>query len=214
MTPQIGQVCGSPCEGGVPESRRRDTVANRTDRPRDPVRRNTQILGCSTALRTDLRLTQRRIRAEYVKCIRKTWESGPNARNKDLTHNSWATAILRYFFGTIRLSRRDLITLDRSTRKVLRQTKCHHINASMERLYLPRKEGGRGLQNVEQCWEQEVVSVALYLLESDDGEVQGAIRLQKELHCMGQPSYLTDAQDILESYGMEENLMSREEGEI
>ena len=53
--------------------------------------------------------------------------------------------------------------------------KAYHPNASVDRMYLPRRMGGRGLQRVESVWEQETVSAALYVLRSKEPQVQGAV---------------------------------------
>ena len=95
------------------------------------------------------------------------------------THNAWCVGLLRYFLFAIRWVRSDLRQLDRSTRKILRQTKSHHCHASIERLYLPRQEGGRGLTNLEHMWERETVAAARYLHLSQDPQVIEALHLQR-----------------------------------
>lgn len=98
-----------------------------------------------------------------------------NMKQKVLTHNVWAASVARYFYGALGWPRRDLIALDRATRRVLRKLKAHRYSAAGERLYLPRAEGGRGLIAMEDMWEQEAVSVARVLEKYDleqnlDGE--------------------------------------------
>ena len=69
---------------------------------------------------------------------------------------------------TVKWTRRELRDLDVLTRKVLRRYQSHHLNASPERLYLPRSQGGRGLMSCLQTWEREVVSLAAYLVTIRD----------------------------------------------
>lgn len=57
--------------------------------------------------------------------------------------------------------------------------------------------GGRGLQNILETWEKEVVAVAEYLLQSEDTQVQNALRLQEVLADAGRYSYLEQARHIL-----------------
>lgn len=83
----------------------------------------------------------------------------------------WCTSVCWYFYGTFRWMISELLMLDRKTRKVLQQTKSHHARASLERLYLPRAEGGRQLQQLKLSWEKEVLSVVMYLLRSQDQQV-------------------------------------------
>ena len=116
-------------------------------------------------------------------------------------HNQWCVGVFRYFFAAVHWTRSELVQLDWRTRKVLVQNKCHHSGAAVERLYLPRSEGGRGLQNLLQIWEREVVSTASYLLHSEDPQVQGAVELQEEMGAMGRCSFLDQARQIVERHG-------------
>ena len=59
------------------------------------------------------------------------------------------------------------MALDRKTRSVIRQYKGHHLPAALERLYLPRRQGGRGLISLQWSWEREVVSTVMYLYRAE-----------------------------------------------
>lgn len=127
--------------------------------------------------------------------------------------NVWGVAVLRYYFGAMRWKRTELRDLDRKTRKIMRQNGSHHFSASLERLYLPRNEGGRGLQNLEQTWEMETTSAAKYLQDVQDPQVIGAMEQQRTLLGGNEYSFLEEAQDILAKYGIEHDLtVNSEEG--
>ncbi len=95
--------------------------------------------------------------------------------------------MLRYFSSVVDWGKTGMSKVD----VCLRGTKSHHKCSAIERQYLPRKMGGRGLQNLEQMQEREVVSAALYTRGSSDVQVMGAMRLQRELEYMGENT-LTD----------------------
>ena len=137
---------------------------------------------------------------EYKKRVRKVWNSPLNARSKAAAHNSWAVGVLRYFCGVVDWSEAELIDADRQTRKVLKKCKAHHKGAAVERLYLPRDRGGRGLLSVMHLWEREKVATAMYTRGSQDPQVQGAVRLEDELGHMGEETLMTRARDVLERY--------------
>lgn len=61
-----------------------------------------------------------------------------------------------------------MLKLDTKTRKIMRQNGALHANSSVVRIYLTRHEGGRGLVNLEHAWEQEALSSAIYLVNSED----------------------------------------------
>ena len=48
--------------------------------------------------------------------------------------------------------------LDRTTRKIINMYKALHPRDSVERLYLPREKGGRGLISVEDCIDLAIMS--------------------------------------------------------
>ena len=177
-----------------------------------------KYLGLSQLFLTSTTKTKTRVKREYFSRVRKTWESGLNSRNKVTMTNSWAVSVLRYFYGAMRWCGRDFIEIDRRTRKIMKQCGSHHANASVARLYIPRKAGGRGLQSVQAIWEREVVSSGAYLMLSTDPQVQGAMALQRELRDMGKYSFVGSADLVLEkrestSYlvPMEETLSSESE---
>ena len=156
-----------------------------------------RYLGVHQLFGAKLAKTKQRIVMEYVGRLRKTWGNRLNSKNAVKASNSWAAAVFRYFFGVLKWSKRDLVGMDRKTRKIMRQNKAHHNSASLERLYLPRAEGGRGL-TIE--WETEAVTSTLYLARCPDPQVRGAMAMQKFLMEVDRYSYLQRAQEVLNRY--------------
>lgn len=85
-----------------------------------------------------------------------------------LAINTWAVPILTYSFGILKWSDADLNGLDRLTRRLLTKFRCLHTNSSIKRLYLPRKEGGRGLVNIYQLCRNQEVQMRNQLISSED----------------------------------------------
>ena len=56
--------------------------------------------------------------------------------------------------------------MDGRTRKILVINGCMHTKINVARLYLPRKEGGRGLISIEKCVNEESKSLYGYLIET------------------------------------------------
>jgi hypothetical protein len=54
-----------------------------------------------------------------------------------------------YSFGIVGWSNTELQLLDRKTRVMMTEFRIHHPKSAIERIYLPRKQGGRGLLNLE-----------------------------------------------------------------
>ena len=67
-----------------------------------------------------------------------------SAKNKIQAIGSMAVPVLRYSFGIVNWHQEELQKLDRKTRKLLTVHGQHRPKADVDRLYVPRKQGGRG----------------------------------------------------------------------
>ncbi|GJQ79213.1 hypothetical protein Trydic_g5459 [Trypoxylus dichotomus] len=68
----------------------------------------------------------------------------------------------------IRVHVDEINQLDRDTRKTLTMCRSLHPNASVQRLYLPRREGGRGLINIEWLHNRLVIGAVYQIHRSSD----------------------------------------------
>jgi hypothetical protein len=100
---------------------------------------------------------------EYRRRLRKILKSELNTRNKIIAIGALAVPVLRYSFGVINWRTEEIKQIDRKTRKMLRVYKMHHPKADIDRLHVKRKEGGRGLIQVEAAYKTEIVNIAEYL---------------------------------------------------
>jgi hypothetical protein len=62
--------------------------------------------------------------------------------------------------------------LDRKTRKMLTIHGQHHPRADIDRFYVPRKEGGRGLMQVEGAYIAETLNLVEYAESKEDPLIQ------------------------------------------
>ena len=67
----------------------------------------------------------------------------------------------------------EVANMDRRTRKILAMNGCLHTRSNVARLYLPRKEGGRGLISIEECVRRESKSFHGYLRVDASSCVEG-----------------------------------------
>ena len=88
---------------------------------------------------------QERVSKENQKTTRdKTIELKPYQRNRYLG------CTLRNLFGTfLKWTREELKQMDKRTRKLMTMQKALHHRDDIDRLYVSRKEGRRGLTNIE-----------------------------------------------------------------
>jgi len=86
-----------------------------------------------------------KLKKEYLRRLRLVLSSELNAKNKIQAIGSLAVPVLRYSFGIINWHQEELQKLDRKTRKLLTIHGQNHPKADGDCLYVPRKQGGRGL---------------------------------------------------------------------
>lgn len=115
-----------------------------------------KYLGIAQNLRIEHTKLKEQFAEKYKKRVTKILNTKLAGRNMITAINSWAVPVLTYSFGILKWSDTDLNALDRKTRTLMTKFRCLHTNSSVERLYLPRKRGGRGLVNIfELCKKQE-----------------------------------------------------------
>ena len=117
-----------------------------------------------------------KIRDEYIRRVKKICKSKLNSGNLILGINSWAVGVIRYSGGVVDWTKEELVCLDRKTRKILNMYRALHCRSSIARLYLKRKEGGRGLISVHECVEMEKKGLSDYLKNSNEWMLEGVIR--------------------------------------
>jgi hypothetical protein len=80
--------------------------------------------------------------------------------------------VLRYSFGTINWHQEEIQKLDRKTRKMLTFHGQHHPKADIDRLCVFRKDGGRGLMQIEGAYIIEVTKLKEYVEHTEDPLMQ------------------------------------------
>ena len=66
--------------------------------------------------------------------------------------------------------------MDRRTRKLLTCNRMLHPKSDVDRLYLPRRKGGRGFLQVELAYSTATIGMKTYLEHSDDWMMQAVLR--------------------------------------
>ena len=108
------------------------------------------------------------VKAEYIRRVRKLAKSRLNAGNLFKGINAWAIGVVRYTAGILDWSKGELKDLDVYTRKTLTMNNVFHRKSNVDRLYLKRNEGGRGLISVEECVGVEERALSEYVRNSDE----------------------------------------------
>ena len=77
--------------------------------------------------------------------------------------NAWAVSLLRYSAAFVSWRKRELEAIDRKTRKLFTIYGALQSKSDVDRLYIPRKEGERGLISIKDCFELAIRGLKVYV---------------------------------------------------
>ena len=95
-----------------------------------------------------------------------------NAANKIEAINTLAIPVMTYSLNNFNWNLNDIKRIDTKTRKMLTMGKMHHPKADVDRLYVPRAEGGRGLMQLELNYKITTIGLDSYLSQTQDPLLQ------------------------------------------
>ena len=107
-----------------------------------------------------------KIKNEYFRRLKKIMKTELNNKNRMSAINALALPVITYSFGIIDWFQHEINEIDVKTRKKLHAYKCIHKNMCLPRLYLPRREAGLGLIEVDQAHRTTIVGLKTYLEEN------------------------------------------------
>ena len=127
---------------------------------------------------------------EYFRRLKKVLRSKLNGGNLVQGVNTWAVSLLRYLATFISWRKCELQAIDRKTTTLFTVYGGLRPKSDVDRLYIPRKDGGRGLMAIEGCVVLAVRGLEVYahgseerLLETARGDrvdgLEGASVLKK-----------------------------------
>ena len=120
------------------------------------------------------------VKKEYYRRIRKILTTELNAKNKIMAIKSLAIPVLTYGFGIIQWLKLEIEKIDRKTRKILTINGMHHPRADVQRLYVKRKNGGRGLLEVWSVYQQAILGLSEYI-ELENSRLIQIVKLNDSL---------------------------------
>ena len=115
-----------------------------------------------------------KINKEYKRRVRKVLETKLNGHNLIKAINTWAVAVVRYSAPFLDWNKDELLALDRRTRKLMTMHKALHPKSNVDRLYLSRKEGGRGLISIEDTTRTAILGLQKHIQKSEEKLITAA----------------------------------------
>ena len=150
-----------------------------------------KYLGIDENISFDGTTNKERVLTEYFKRVRKIWSSELSGYNKFISHNAFAVPVLIPTFGLLDWTIDEIDSIDKKTRKILTMTGNFHKNSDIDRFYMPRKLGGRGIKEIMAAYECRIVSAKQHLTQNKknnkylskviESEENGIIRIANDL---------------------------------
>jgi hypothetical protein len=113
-----------------------------------------------------------KLKKEYLRRLRLVLDTELSAKNKIQTIGALVVPVPRYCFGIINWRQEELRKLHRETKKLLTIHGQHHPKADVDRFYVPRKEGARGLMQLEEAYIIEITKLMEYVDSTEDPLIQ------------------------------------------
>ena len=80
---------------------------------------------------------------------------------------TWAVSLLRHSAAFVSWRKSELQAIDRKARKLFNTYGALNPKSEVDRLYIPRKEEGRGLISIEDCVELAIRCLEVYVHGSE-----------------------------------------------
>ena len=113
---------------------------------------------------------------QYIRRLRKVLKSKLNGGNLVRGVKTWSVCQSRCSTAFVSFRKNELQSIDRKrkTRKLFTRYGALHPKSDVDRLYIPRKEGGRGLISIDDCVELAIRCMEIYVYGSEERLVQAA----------------------------------------
>ena len=112
------------------------------------------------------------IRIEYLRRRRKLLETKFSSRNLIKGINTWAVPLVRYSGPFLKWTQQELKQMDQRTRKLMTMHKALHPADDVDRLYVSRKYGGRGLASIEDSVDTSIQRLKDYIQKHKGGFIK------------------------------------------
>jgi len=122
-----------------------------------------KYLGIEENANIEHKKLRKNAREEYIRRLKKICRTELTPKNKITAINQLALPVLTYGFGIIEWPQKDIDSLDVKTRKILTMNKLIYRNQCMDRVYLPRREGGLGLIEINDAFRGAIINLSEYL---------------------------------------------------
>ena len=86
--------------------------------------------------------------------------------------NAWTASLLRYSEAFVSWRKGEVEAIDRRIRKLFAIYGALYPKSDVDRLYIPRNKGGRGLISIKDCVEFEIRGLEVYVHGCEERLIQ------------------------------------------
>ncbi|KAL1447369.1 hypothetical protein WDU94_013907 [Cyamophila willieti] len=129
-----------------------------------------KYLGMAENSRLQTQQIKDKIKSEYLRRLRLILNTELSGRNKVEAINSLAVPVVEYSFGIVDWTQEEIRNFDYKTRKMLTTHRMLHPRSNVNRIYLPRTDGGRGLRNVKNAEQMAILRFARYIKRKSEND--------------------------------------------
>lgn len=112
-------------------------------------------------------IVKQTLRKEFESRLRGLLKTKLNSLNLTKAINTYAIPVLSYSFGIVKWTNTDLDQLNRRIRVLMTRSRKHHPKACMERITLPRNQGGRGIQDIKEFCYRQISDLRAYFFKNE-----------------------------------------------
>ncbi|CAG5056649.1 unnamed protein product [Parnassius apollo] len=121
-----------------------------------------KYLGLLQSLRVDHREIRTRVTTEYQRRLKAILKSSLNGKKTFKAINTFAIPVLMYTFGIVKWLETEPESVEGSTHVLLTKYRIHHPKSAVERITIPRTEGGRGLIDIKRQHTRQIENLQQY----------------------------------------------------
>ena len=139
-----------------------------------------KYLGIDENISYDGPMNKEKISKEYLPRVKKIWTSELSDYNKATANNTFATPVITPTVGIVDWTIAEIEQLDIKTRKKLTLSGSFHPNSDIDKLYISRSKGGRGLKSIKTLFESRIISILSAKLRKNQSKEYPNIRRTTE----------------------------------
>ncbi|CAH1098853.1 unnamed protein product [Psylliodes chrysocephalus] len=135
-----------------------------------------KYLGLQQTERVKHKEIRHRVTEQYLKRIGDILRTSLNGKNVFKAINTFAIPVLTYTFGVVKWTKTEIRDIERATRKLLTKNRILHPKSALERLTLPRQDGGRAMIDIDRMCQKQTQRLQKYFKKQDGALYQAVIK--------------------------------------